>query len=115
MQESICGACKNGHAPGVKTGVLRGECDHSLKLLAEANQPCHECRPLKTAGSKKREPAKSIGNGGGPTSPSGSGERSVRTTVQAALPGSFSRTTRRVRALIAGGKTASEESATVTR
>src|SRR5260370_37734686 len=109
------GACQNRHAPGVKTGVLRGKCDHSLKLLTEAIQPCHESRPLKTVGSKKREPAKSIGNGGGPISPSGSGERSGRITVQAALPGRLFRTTTRGRALIAGEKTASEESATVTK
>src|SRR5260370_35999709 len=113
-----CGArgdCQNTHDTGVKTGVLRAKCDYNLKLLAEAIQPCHESRPLKTAGSKKREPAKSIGNGGGPISPSGSGERSERTTVQAALPGSFFRTTTRVRALIAGEKTASGEAATVTK
>src|SRR6266403_6238085 len=92
------------------------KCDHNLKLSRErAIQPCHESRPRKTAGSKKRAFERSIGSAGGPIFPNGSGERSARITALGARPGNFFRTITRIHEPTVGEKTASAASATATR
>src|SRR5260370_25377790 len=98
-----------------KTVVIRGKYDHSLKLWPRAIQRCHESRPPKTAGSKKRAFERSTGSAGGPTSPSGSGEPSAKITARTGRPGNFSRTITHARAPTAGEKTASAGFSTVTR
>src|SRR5689334_1741938 len=72
---------------------------------------CPDCKPRKTADSKRIAPGRATGNVGGHTFPSANGAPFARITVQAARPGNSFRTTMLVRARTAGEKTGSQGSA----